>query len=71
LKDSETLSESDKERAMAEHPTPKKDPRLPQDEQELKREAGDRPLPTPGHIGNLPDDAPGQGKPVGFPPREE
>lgn len=56
---------------MAEHPTPKKDPRLPQDEQELKREAGDRPVPTPGHIGNLPDDAPGQGKPVGFPPREE
>jgi hypothetical protein len=25
-------------------------------------------VPTPGHIGNLPDDAPGPGKPVVFPP---
>ncbi len=53
---------------MAERETPKKDPRLPQDETPLKREAGDRPIPTPGHIGNLPDDSPGPGKPVVFPP---
>jgi hypothetical protein len=56
---------------MAEHEQPKKEPRLPDDEEELKRQAGDRPLPTPGHIGNLPDDAPGQGLPVSFPPRGE
>lgn len=55
-----------------EHPNPKKEPRLPEDEEELKREAGDRPVPTPGYIGHVPpDDAPGQGKPVGYPPREE
>jgi hypothetical protein len=56
---------------MAEKDKSKHDPRLPDDEQPLKREAGDRPVPTPGHIGNLPDDAPSQGQPVGFPPRGE
>jgi hypothetical protein len=40
---------------MAEH-DPKQDKKLnPEDEQGLKREAGDRPVPTPGHIGNAPD----------------
>jgi hypothetical protein len=56
---------------MAEHEKPKKEPRLPQDEQELRRQAGDRPLPTPGHVGNLPDDSPGPGRPVVFPPHGE
>lgn len=56
---------------MAEHEQPKKEPRLPDDEEALKRQAGERPVPTPGHIGNLPDDAPGQGRPVAFPPRGE
>jgi hypothetical protein len=56
---------------MAEKEKPKRDPQLPEDEQVLKREAGDRPVPTPGHIGNLPDDAPGPGVPVAFPPRGE
>ncbi|WP_224240609.1 hypothetical protein [Hyalangium gracile] len=55
---------------MAEHDNPNPQPRLPEDEDRLKRQAGDRPMPTPGHIGNLPDDAPGPGKPVVFPPRE-
>jgi hypothetical protein len=55
---------------MAEHENPHPEPRLPEDEDRHKRQAGDRPLPTPGHIGNLPDDAPGPGKPVVFPPRE-
>jgi hypothetical protein len=52
---------------MAEH-DPKQDRKLtPEDEQGPKREAGDRPVPTPSHIGNLPD-APG-GKPDTSPPR--
>lgn len=55
---------------MAEHENPQPEPRLPEDEERIKRQAGDRPVPTPGHIGNLPDDAPGPGKPVVFPPRE-
>jgi hypothetical protein len=55
---------------MAEHENPTPEPRLPEDEDRFKRQAGDRPVPTPGHIGNLPDDAPGPGKPVVFPPRE-
>ncbi|MBZ4419170.1 hypothetical protein [Myxococcus sp. RHSTA-1-4] len=55
---------------MAEREVPKKDPRLPEDEAPLKREAGDRPIPTPGHIGHLPDDSPGPGKPVVYPPHE-
>ncbi|WP_158623437.1 hypothetical protein [Corallococcus sp. CA053C] len=46
---------------MGEHDSPRKEPQLPEDEQELKRQAGDRPLPTPGHIGHLPDDARGPG----------
>jgi hypothetical protein len=51
---------------MAEH-DPKQDKQLlPDDEQGPKREAGDRPVPTPGHIGNLPKGAPE--KPVS-PPR--
>ncbi|MCP3137229.1 hypothetical protein [Pyxidicoccus xibeiensis] len=52
---------------MAEHQRPKKEPKLPEDEQEIRREAGDRPAPTPDHLGNLPDDSPGPGRPVGFP----
>jgi hypothetical protein len=52
---------------MAEHDSPKKEPKLPQDESPVKREAGDRPVPTPGRIGNLPDDAVGPGKPIAFP----
>ena len=55
---------------MAEHENPTPEPRLPEDEEHIKRQAGDRPVPTPGHIGNLPDDAPGPGKPVVFPPAE-
>jgi hypothetical protein len=55
---------------MAEHETPTPEPRLPEDEDRFKRQAGDRPVPTPGHIGNLPDDAPGPGKPVVYPPHE-
>ncbi len=55
---------------MAEH-DPKQDKQLtPDDAPGLKREAGDRPVPTPGHIGNAPDDANAPGKPVSFPPRE-
>ncbi|HET9449901.1 MAG TPA: hypothetical protein VFO83_03425 [Aggregicoccus sp.] len=54
---------------MAEH-DPKKDQQLlPDDEQGPKREAGDRPVPTPGHIGNLPDPANTPGTPVIKPPR--
>ena len=56
---------------MGEHQQPKREPRLPDDEQDVKRQAGDRPVPTPGHIGNLPEDAPGPGAPVAFPPRDE
>jgi hypothetical protein len=52
---------------MAEH-DPKQDKQLtPEDGQGAKREAGDRPVPTPGHIGNAPD-APA-GTPVITPPR--
>ncbi len=36
--------------------------------QARRRESG--PVPTPGHIGNLPDDAPGPGKPIAYPPHE-
>ena len=54
---------------MAEH-DPKKDKQLlPDDEQGPKREAGDRPVPTPGHIGNLPDGAGAPEKPLISPPR--
>ena len=55
---------------MAEHENPQPEPRLPEDEDRFKRQAENRPVPTPGHIGNLPDDAPGPGKPVIFPPHE-
>jgi hypothetical protein len=55
---------------MAEHERPKQEPALPEDEGGPGRQAGDRPVPTPGHIGHLPDGAPGPGKPVVFPPRE-
>lgn len=52
---------------MAEH-DPKKDANLtPDDEQGPKREAGDRPVPTPGHIGNLPDQGTVPAPPVSAP----
>ncbi|WP_158625170.1 hypothetical protein [Corallococcus terminator] len=47
---------------MGEHESPRKEPQLPEDEQKNKRQAGDRPVPTPGRIGNLPDDARGPGE---------
>jgi hypothetical protein len=54
---------------MAEHDTPQQPSQQPpEDEVQPERQAGDRPAPTPGHIGNLPDDAPGL--PVAFPPQE-
>ena len=54
---------------MAEHDRPKHEPPLPEDDEGHRtRQAGDRPIPTPGHIGNLPDDTPGPGKPIAFPP---
>ncbi|XXF78048.1 hypothetical protein P2318_34125 [Myxococcaceae bacterium GXIMD 01537] len=56
---------------MAEHEQPGKEPRLPDDEEELKRKAAERPAPSPGRMGNLPDEAPGPGRPVTFPPRGE
>ncbi|MGE6763086.1 hypothetical protein ACQKGO_34060 [Corallococcus interemptor] len=46
---------------MGEHESPRKEPQLPEDEQQNKRQAGDRPMPTPGHIGNLPDNGEGPG----------
>ena len=55
---------------MAEHETPAQEPRLPEDEERFKRQAGDRPLPTPGHMGSLPGEAPGPGKPVVHAPGE-
>jgi hypothetical protein len=56
---------------MGEHDRPKHEPQLPEDDEgHLQRQAGDRPVPTPGHIGNLPDEAPGPGKPIIFPPHE-
>ncbi len=54
---------------MAEHDRPQHEPPLPEDDEgHLQRQAGDRPVPTPGHIGHLPDDAPAPGQPVVFPP---
>lgn len=56
---------------MAEHEDPKQQPRLPEDEGAHKRQAGDRPVPTPGRVGNLPDETtPGPDRTVVFPPRE-
>jgi hypothetical protein len=56
---------------MAEHESPKPEPRLPEDEDAPQREAGDRPVPTPGRVGNLPDeDGPVPGLPIAFPPSE-
>jgi hypothetical protein len=56
---------------MGEHDRPRHEPSLPEDDEgHHPRQAGDRPAPTPGRIGNLPDDAPGPGKPVVYPPRE-
>ena len=55
---------------MAEHDRPKHEPPLPEDDEGRRtRQAGDRPIPTPGHIGNLPDDAPST--PIAFPPHEQ
>jgi hypothetical protein len=53
---------------MAEHNDPKQQPHRPEEEEGPQREAGDRPVPTPGHIGNLPDEEPGIGNPIVFPP---
>ena len=56
---------------MAEHDKPRREPPQPDEgSRRATRQAGDRPLPTPGHVGHLPDDAPGPGKPVVYPPRE-
>ncbi len=52
---------------MADPKEPQPQPLQP-DEDGPKREAGDRPVPTPGHIGNLPDEEPGVGNPIVFPP---
>ena len=55
---------------MAKPQEPQPQPPRPDEEDAPQREAGDRPVPTPGHIGNLPDDAPGVGNPMNFPPNE-
>lgn len=58
---------------MGEHEQPKHEPQLPQDDEghHPRRQAGgERPVPTPGRVGNLPEEAPGPGKPIVFPPRE-
>jgi hypothetical protein len=55
---------------MAEHDNPLPEPRLPEDEERLKRQAVDRPVPKPGYVGTPPEEAPGPGKPVVFPPKE-
>ncbi len=67
LGDLEPLSRKEKEHTMADPKEPKPQPLQP-DEDGPKREAGDRPVPTPGHIGNLPDEEPGVGNPIVFPP---
>jgi hypothetical protein len=56
---------------MGEHERPKHEPQLPEDEEGHRpHQAGERPIPTPGRIGNLPEDAMGPGKPIAFPPHE-
>jgi hypothetical protein len=55
---------------MAKPQEPKPQLPRPDEEDAPQREAGDRPVPTPGHIGNLPDEAPGVGNPMNFPPNE-
>jgi len=53
---------------MAKQDRPQQPSQQPsEDEAQPQRQAGDRPAPTPGHIGNLPDDAPEL--PVAFPPQ--
>ncbi len=46
-------------------------PRREEEQPQPRREAGDRPLPTPEHIGNLPEDNPVPGAPALFPTRED
>lgn len=41
---------------MGEHDKKKQpETKLPEEERGPEREAGDRPAPVPGHVGNLPD----------------
>jgi len=54
--------------AQPQNPTPQTV--RPEEEEGPQREAGDRPVPTPGHIGNLPDEEPGVGNPIVFPADE-
>jgi hypothetical protein len=55
---------------MAEPQEPKQQSARPEEEDAPEREAGDRPEPPPGHVGNLPEEEPIVGNPFDFPPDE-